>query len=66
MLMPSAVFIGLLTAKAPADSRFASGEDGPDRLAWRNTDWRWQDDAVVVTEEGRRQAVCQDGSRAER
>jgi hypothetical protein len=41
-------------------------DEGSDRRAWRKTDWRWQDDTVAVTEEGRRQAVCDDSSHAER
>lgn len=41
-----------------------AADEGPDRPAWRKTDWRWQDDAVVVTEEGRRQAVCPDSLHA--
>jgi len=34
--------------------------DGPDRRAWQNTDFTWQDDSLVISPEGPRDARCAD------
>jgi hypothetical protein len=34
--------------------------DGPDRRAWQATDFTWQNDSLVITDQGERDVLCPD------